>query len=186
MAPRVRTTYRKINTPSTIRSQVGEMRSSKGSITGDHIQGTKEIFSWDAVPNCLEMDCPAYDVCTFPNHSDQKCGAIMQYAKGVQDLMFKNFVEVMDEPSLFRIGMHLSPLYIMLAKFKITELGVRFVMETNPKTGSRNVHPIYREIRETIKMIEATWKSIGIDPKGIEIGTSENVVDGTIMVANNG
>lgn len=182
MAPRIRTIHKKISTPESIRSKVGEISTSRGTITGDSIEGTKSIFSWDAVPNCIEMDCPAYDVCNFNQYQDSKCGAILQYAKGVQDLMFKNFVERMDEPSLFRIGMHLSPLYIMLAKFKITELGVRHVMESNPKTGMRSINPIYREIRETIKMIEQTWKSIGIDPKS-QGAIPDSIIDGTIMEA---
>jgi hypothetical protein len=66
-----------------------------------------------------------------------------------------------DETLLFKVGMHILPLYKTLCKLKMDELStVHPIFVTH--RGDRKADPVYKEIRETIKMINMAWKDIGL------------------------
>ena len=58
-------------------------------------------------------------------------------------------------------GMHLMPMYRTLARLKIEELGVNNIITTSD-TGRKQANPIYKEIRDTIKLIDSLWHSLGL------------------------
>ena len=64
-----------------------------------------------------------------------------------------------NQEQVVRIGFELLPLYKMLFKFKVYE----YCLADPTCPGDRNVlkmHPIYKEIRETVKTINQVWKDI--------------------------
>ena len=72
------------------------------------------------------------------------------------------FRSQLTEPVLFKIGMHLVPQYKMLLKMKLAEMGIEGVIGVD-LNGKPYIHPIYKEIRETIKCVNATWALLGLD-----------------------
>ena len=151
--------------PQNMYIRTGTMSTIKGKLikTNPINKKTQEkmLFSWDAINDCINEDCPAYEICHYEKTG--KCRVQLSYIRGVQGIIFKNYSDTATETQLYKVGMYLNPLYINLCKFKIAELGVRKVIYHN-KAGSKVINPIYKEIRETIKTIEAIWKSIGLDP----------------------
>jgi hypothetical protein len=91
---------------------------------------------------------------------------MLKYLKAVTQVIMTNYEKNLDEGQLYRVGMHIVPLYRNLCRFKIYELGVGSVVHTDEK-GKRTVDPIYKEIREHIKLIEQMWKSVGITSVGV-------------------
>lgn len=129
--------------------------------------GTSLFYAWDAVPECSAERCPAFANCIYDKKD--KCKVIREGLKGLSFVLFRNFKEKMTEDQLWRIGMHLMPLYRMLLRLNIEELGVDRVIVEDMR-GIRRINPLYKELRETIKTIDLTWKAIGIsedhDKKG--------------------
>ena len=60
-----------------------------------------------------------------------------------------------------RLGVHLVPLYALLFDLKLAASGLSEVWEYYGKSGDRKINPIYREIREHIKVIDTMWSSLG-------------------------
>jgi hypothetical protein len=83
----------------------------------------------------------------------------------------------LDEAMLFKIGMQIIPLYVQLVKLQIVELSLTSPTYVSYK-GTVMVHPIYKEIRETLKTIHIMWKDLdlsfnfqkkpGLEPDGKE------------------
>jgi len=138
---------------SEIEFNVGEFNINKGKI-----DTKKMMYAWDAVRECDREDCNAFLMCPHPKNSH--CTTQVLYLESVLSVILSNFN--VEEDELYRIGMHLIPLYKMLCRLKIEELGVSSYIYTTDK-GNFNAHPILREIRETIKMVESMWKDLGLD-----------------------
>jgi len=154
--------------PGTYNVRFGNITSRRGLLE------EAKLFSWDVVPTCpippdptLEppypgITCPALPLCDFAKSSSEriiKCGVTTQYLRGTAEVIFNNFASLLSEDDFYRLGMHLMPLYRMLIKLKIHELGVRRAVTTSDR-GVTKANPIYKEIRETIKSIEAMWVSL--------------------------
>ena len=147
------------------------------------------MYAWTAVPLCQGSGCPAFLECDsekkhtaedvrlaiFEGATDlevPRCEVLMSYMYSISNIIFRNYGDSLTEPQLYRIGMHLLPLYKILGKLKLAELVDGPVITTNDK-GTRQISPIYKEIREQIKLIEHTWDTIGlkiIDEAGSNIG----------------
>jgi hypothetical protein len=73
----------------------------------------------------------------------------------------------MNDDILYKVGMQLVPLYSMLCRQKIVEKSVGNIAYEDAK-GITRIHPIYKEIRETMKTIAVISKEIGftnvVDP----------------------
>ncbi len=154
--------------PNTFLQRFGQITSRRGLLE------KARLFSWDVVPTCpvppapntdvplTMIVCPAILLCDFAKSSEDKvikCGVTTQYLRGTAEILFNNFASLLSEDDFYRLGMHLMPLYRMLAKLKIHELGVRRAVTTSDR-GVTKANPIYKEIRETIKSIEAMWVSL--------------------------
>ena len=123
------------------------------------------LYNWDAVPFCSTVKCPAVKYCDFTHNDRIKCAAHATYLKHVvQILVFEN--PMIDNFICFRIGSELIPLYSMLFLFFIEEIGLdkRFWQ----KGSKPYVHPVFKENRETIKLIAITRDKIGI-PKSLNV-----------------
>lgn len=144
--------------PEYMRRVQGELKIGKGSL--DPSDGEVQLYQWDAVADCVEVNCPIFSLC--PYEKKGKCMVELKYLKSVNVMLFKNFKDVIDEPTFFRIGMHLLPLYKSLCKMKMYELKVTDVVWEDAN-GKLKAEPIYKEIRDTIKLIEQVWRSTGLN-----------------------
>jgi len=156
--------------PGTFLARFGNITTRRGMLE------EAKLFSWDVVPKCPQppptddegnvppgfLICPAIALCSFDKSTLQKevkCGVTTQYLRGTAEMIFNNFANLLSEDDFYRVGMHLMPLYRMLVKLKIHELGVRRAVTTSDR-GVTKANPIYKEIRETIKSIESMWYNL--------------------------
>jgi len=135
-----------------------------------------DLFSWDVVQECQADECPAASKCQYLERAMEqtscppvKCSVMATYLKSVSTTILGNYEDKMDEGQLFRVGMHIVPLYRNLVKMKIEEIGVRSVVNVDEK-GKQSINPLYKEIREYIKLIEQMWKSVGISTANVGNG----------------
>ena len=134
------------------------------------ITNSQPLYTWDFVQYCTPR-CPAFnnDTCNFkkPDKDETtKCRVMNIFIKSAADTMMQAFEKrkEVDPKALWRIGMHMMPLYSMLGRMKIEEATFNRVIYTDDK-GRRKANPIYKEIRETVKQIEMTWEKIGLGGK---------------------
>ncbi len=131
-------------------------RAGKGRI------GKYSFAVWDYVSSCLGDKCPLSEVCTYKaspsNKSVKKCGIERYYIRTIVEPFAVLAQELKDPFIMHWIGLHLVPLYHHLVKFKKVERALSSPMDKT-KAGDLRVHPIYREIRNTIKAIRTEWKT---------------------------
>ena len=137
--------------PQYYSAQIGKIGVTKGKL------GEYELYSWDAISDCLGEECACHSVCEYSKIG--KCRLQLNYLKGITNIIYRNYKEKLDEPTCFRVGMHLIPLYGILCRLKMEEMMVTKTVHIT-KAGLK-IHPIYKEIRETIKSIENMWRSLG-------------------------
>lgn len=167
--PRVPTTYDKML--AGIRENVNQQSA------------IRPLYTWDYVQDCTPR-CPAYngEICHFKKEGTRKCAVMTMFLRGVADtvMMAVPEGEHIDQRALWRIGMHLMPLYQMLGRIKIEEATYTRVIYTDDK-GRRKANPIFKELRETLKLIEAVWKSLnmgGLMPSSPELDFGDKEAEG--------
>jgi hypothetical protein len=115
---------------------------------------------FDAVQDCRNTNCPI--VLSCPYAKSGKCSVETKYLKAIFESITEEMVKQMTQPLLNKVTLHLIPLFHQLIRFQITAYSVAEpVYET--RLGVVKVHPIFKEIRECIKAIENTQKSMGLD-----------------------
>lgn len=142
--------------PKGHKLRLGDIKVWKAKVRG------VTIVSWDAIPPCRGDGCSIWDICGKKDSriSSSHCGVLYEYIGNVNLMIYRNYADQLTEPMLFRVGMHLIPLYKQLCRLKIEELNV-FELIGEVK-GKWQVHPILKEIRETVKQIEMVWSSLGL------------------------
>jgi hypothetical protein len=129
----------------------------------------KELVSWDLVPDCNRDSCTAWKSCTVGQNmglTTERCSVRLNYLKTVEKIMFSPHNRgKMSEQQIMMFGFQVLPLYAQLINLKIFEAGYAGQIQVSiGKHGQRQIHPIYKEIRETIRVINLSWKMIGLDP----------------------
>lgn len=170
----------------SIENTQGMMKVRKGTLDGE-----KLFVSWDVIPMCTAEACPAVDYCKYLKGTHLKCKIMKDYLQSVNLVIFRNFKGVFEEDQMMRIGLELIPLYRILCKLKIEEIPLTQVTGLDDK-GIRRANPIYKEIRETIKLISAVWRSLKVDvgheppePKpGEQLGKPGEIVKGDFVEGN--
>jgi len=146
--------------PTTFRKDHGKLKIRKGKFqTIDNLFNT-----WEIIPDCNAYDpvpCVAVGMCHHDKSVGAKCGVQTEYMEVVTEIIVRNFKEELSEGDLYRVGMHLIPMYNVLCKLKIAMVGVIDPVVTTAR-GSVAMHPIFKEFRQQIKAIEDAWRSIGI------------------------
>lgn len=128
---------------------------TKGLMTSGH-----RIIMFDAVQECRNLDCPIVRSCPYAKSG--KCSVETKYLKAIFESITEEMVKHMTQPLLNKITLHLIPLFHQLIRFQMCAYSVAEpVYET--RLGVIKVHPIFKEIRECIKGIEQTQKSMGVD-----------------------
>ena len=131
---------------------------------GHTVEEEWKVVSFDSVSLCLGDDCLAVSLC--PYEKIGKCTVQLKFIQNTIKTIWSVYGMDLGQSQLYRIGTQLLPLYGILCKIWITEVGIKHVLE---KRGSKGVfiHPIYKELRETIKTIDSLWKSLGLDDIGL-------------------
>ena len=133
--------------------KIGDLDLEKGAL-----QNT-QLFAWDAIQDCQGTDCPVYDRCNY--FKEKRCGVQYKYLEGLYMAIFGTYGYNLDNVMLFKIGTQIIPLYAQLARMQLVELSLRNIMTIGPK-GNEIVHPVFKEIRETMKTIEGMWKGLDL------------------------
>jgi hypothetical protein len=124
---------------------------------------TKEglrLIAIDAVRDCVGTDCPVYNKCPYAKYG--KCTVEVKYLEAVMDSFYNLVKKDMNQDLLNALSLRLMPLFHQLVRFQIFAYSVSEVCYVTAR-GLLKIHPVFKEIRETIKAIEATQKSIGLD-----------------------
>lgn len=127
------------------------------------------MFAWDGIQQCTggEVDpnnmddpflCPVNHLCSYIKRG--KCAVQVKYLEALYGSILGTY-SYLDEPMLFKIGMQLIPLYVQLVKLQIVELSLHGPTYLTDK-GTILIHPIYKEIRETLKTIHVMWKDLDL------------------------
>lgn len=135
---------------------LGNNRLNKGVLANGKI-----FFAWDAIQDCNVDLCSASDKCGYIK-TGGKCAVQVTYLKTFFESVVNTY-DHMTETELFKVGMHLVPLYSQLCRLKIEEMGTEQVAYFNDK-GNRVINPIFKEIRETLKVIHLMWRDLQFCP----------------------
>lgn len=149
-----------------------DINISNDSMNKGLVREGHELMAWDCIQTCHQR-CPIHSICTYKNTTSSKCALQINYLENLTKTIFKTYRYCNDE-IMFKIGMHLVPLYSQLCRQKIVEKAVEELAYEDNK-GVTRIHPIYKEIRETLKVITVIWKEMGFTP---EMGTNLPVPKG--------
>lgn len=141
---------------STFNDKLGNLEMKKGKLDGI------PIVLWDAIPQCNEEACPIRERC--PYQKTGKCTVRLKYLENVFNTV-SAIPEHMDPVTAMKIGMHIIPLYTQLCRFKMEEYACETVV-TDGK-GSTKINPIFREIRETIKLTTTLLNDLSSNRKDV-------------------
>jgi hypothetical protein len=146
------------------RKGIGEFRAIKTWHGGEVPDTLTKLLIWDAVPRCVPSQCVAESYCRYSYSAKGRCKVMLAYITGVIVKIYGHFKKDMTDKQILAMGLHLVPLYKTLCKFKLEEMGVERVTQVGNK-GKLYAHPIYKEIRETLRVINQTWSLYDIDKK---------------------
>jgi len=130
---------------------IGSLQINKGLL------GELQVKVWDALPTCDESCSLWEEKCPY-DKTKRICDLRKNYVENVFTSLSKA-CDDQDDITMHRLGFLLIPLYTSLISIK---------MEIHSKNGNirgfkGGVDPIYREMRETIRMIDMMLKDLGID-----------------------
>ena len=149
----------KATLPNQHVTKLGSMNIVKGSVGGGDIN-----YTWDTVSECRLENCPAATRCHYLDgmSAGEECKIMKKYLRAVSMILYDDHIEISAAQRL-QIGMHIIPLYKTLCKMKIEEVGIVSALHETSRS-TLQVNPVYKEIREIIKVIDNVWKSIGVKP----------------------
>jgi len=122
------------------------------------------LAAWDGLKECSQALCPIFHRCSYVKDGiPPQCEVQKRYVVSILERLFRKY-RYLDEASVLTIGMQIVPLYSHLAQLQIIELSLHLHDITGvTDKGSVYVHPIYKEIRETMKTIHLAFKTLGIE-----------------------
>jgi len=126
---------------------------------GDIREGMK-LFAWDGIQDCSAVLCCVFDKCLFLKRG--KCAVHVNYIRQLTDTIACSY-KYLDEMQYFKIGMQIVPLYSHLLRLKLLEMSLSQIVFVNNK-GIKFIHPVYKEIRQTLITIHMMWKDLEITP----------------------
>lgn len=138
------------NNIAKVIAKAGMLSLDKGDV-----RGNVKMYAWDGIRECHE-GCPLIDECSYIHKG--KCAAQVEYVQALYKAILSTYT-YLDESMLFKIGMELIPLYVQLSRLQIVELSLESPMTVDEK-GREYVHPVYKEIRDTLKTIQVLWKGM--------------------------
>jgi hypothetical protein len=144
---------------SQVSINIGSQELRKGEI-----REGKQLVAWDCVQDCVPDVCPIGRKCLYAERSlsrkgGGRCALQVEYLQAFVDMIFTTY-RYLDDGDTYKVGMMLVPLYSQLCRQKIVEKGVEQLAYEDAK-GVTRIHPIYKEMRETMKTITTVWKEMG-------------------------
>lgn len=134
-------------------TKIGNLELDKGIVR----KGVS-LYAWDGIRECTNLECPVVDQCKYVHCG--KCAVQVEYIQTLYNTILNTY-SYLDETMLFKIGMEIVPLYVHLIRLQIIELSLNTPIVFSEK-GNIGIHPVYREIRETMKAIGSMWKNLEI------------------------
>ena len=126
----------------------GTMHPLKGPVAGSEEKGRIVIYSWDYVDVCMWEQCKAHDKCVFyikrTEPTGGQCKVMHWFLKGVAVTFFNGQQTGID---VWRVGMHLMPLYRVYCKLLIAEVADPIAIYTD-KQGRKQINPLYKQITD--------------------------------------
>ena len=153
-------------------SQIGDVKIRRGTVSDEDGENELLYYSWDFVHDCLQAECPGFDSCTYTckkSKTTAKCPVAIQYLKAITTVIHLELRSKMNQIQLMKVGLHLMPLYAIMSRLLIEEMGVKQVSTQNVARTVR-VHPVFKEIRDTMSAIDKAWASIGLNTPGVGSG----------------
>ena len=149
----------------TSKLNIGSLTLEKGLVRRD-----VKMFAWDGIQECTgglhvvdsehpnPFACPVSHLCSYIKRG--KCAVQVKYLEALYSSVLGTY-SYLDEAMLFKIGMQIIPLYVQLVKLQIVELSLHTPVYETDK-GAVMIHPVYKEIRETLKAIHVMWKDLDL------------------------
>jgi hypothetical protein len=119
------------------------------------------IEAMDLVPICQCEDCKLVHCAHRGKNKD--CGVVKNYIYDIISL-YRWGADYADNLAHQRLGMMVLPLWAQLARLLIEQYTIESLMVESVQ-GSRKVHPVFKEIRETISAISRLEVQYNIIPK---------------------
>lgn len=132
---------------------------SSDNINKGLVREGKSLIAWDCIQTCDLENCPISETCVYKKNEGDKCKLQVEYLQSLTNMILTTY-RYLNDDMLYKVGMQLIPLYSMLCRQKIVEKSVISLAYFDAK-GIVRIHPIYKEIRETIKTITVVSKEIG-------------------------
>jgi len=130
-------------------------------LTGGYITEDTLYYAWDITSECKGMDCIAARRCPYSESGFPECRIQDSFLKSLSNILSRNFVGKVSEVQLYGFGIHLVPLYKSLCSLYIQELAVEDVSYS--VKGRKYIHPVYKEIRDTVLIIGKEWNRLGLN-----------------------
>ncbi len=137
---------------------------TKGSFQATGLKEELQIIMFDAIQHCRTTDCPIYDKCPYPKDPMTRCMVEMTYLKAIRTSIWKDVGAKMTQALLNKIGLHLLPLYHQLIRLQMYAYSIADVAYLTAR-GQIKINPVFKEIRDCIRTIESTQKSMGMAPE---------------------
>lgn len=132
------------------------------------------VVVWNACHRCRQENCPISSRCEFCGEDD-KCLVMYYYLDNVFRAALRVTGKKIGDQVMNRIGLHIIPLYAHLVKFKIEELAIEDPIVTSEK--KIQMHPIYKEIRSTISLIDKMWSELRLKETGKQVTEPKDIED---------
>jgi len=187
-----RTSKRASKTKSRTRSvSVGKIASVEGAATAavttdDQTMAIAKKFKfavWEHISECIGDRCNLFTTCGYKGGGkDTKCG-VERYYLNVVMAPYAEIVDKIKDPFVGHwVGLHLIPLYHHLVKLKKMERGLLTIdLEEGLHAKRVRIHPVYKEIRDTIVAIRREWNLSGLYKLAQEqgyLGSGVPILDG--------
>lgn len=149
------------------RLQIIRRNTGSKSLHKGEVREGVQLVSWDCIQECDPERCPIGLKCLHATQSfGKQCMLQVDYINELTTTILDQFPDIAVD-DMYRFGMHLVPLYSNLCRMKIVEWSLRDIMVEDSR-GNLKIHPIYAEIRNTIKTITSVWRDMGfLRPPGI-------------------
>ena len=142
----------------------------------------KNLFSWEPIPDCTDERCPIRKKCEFVKRGN-KCQVVAGIVKSAALNILNNYGTQLNNALRNRIGLHLMPLYVQLARQYVAEAALT-ASTFNDNKGNPKVNPVYKEIRETLRTIDLQWKNLGLIDMRVDAQTTGSYYSQMVKASN--
>jgi len=146
-----------------------------------------DVIAWDSAGLCTMDKCPIITDCDRAfgirdriarEEEVPKCVVQATYLNTVHRMLVEEKGEKLSASDSVRIGLMVLPLFGQLIRFKLWEIGLGGDIIIGSDKGKIGIHPVYREMREVMKLINTIVRDMGRDTKLAIKRTAKRIMDG--------